>query len=550
MRRPPGAVWGIAVGALLLFTPAAWWGLPIIDGRAAERGWAVDDETPLGTLAEVRNLIVPSPDRNLGYPLFYTFASAAVYAPYLVYLRVTGRFAQPSAEYPYGFADATSSLRTMALLSRVLTLLFASAIVVAAYGIGRTVWDHAVGVLGAVAAAVMYPMAYYSRTGNVDAPMLGLAALALMVLAIIHHDGMTRRRAMAFGVLAGLSLATKEAALGLFLAMPYFVATSGRNGAIAWRWWRLAALVALAALAVGSGLAVDPERYVAHLRFIAGLGDSSLQMRTDLGSFPMSLAGHWQYLRFIVARLADILTLPGFVLAVAGVGLTAWQAPRKAALALPCLTYLAFVFVLLRWGQLRYLLPAAFVLTLYIGVALVAAWRSRRLAVRTAGVTLGALALGLNGLRYADLTHAMLNDSRYAAADWLATRLEPGDRIEYFGAAQKLPRLPAGVTVTLAAPYHGMFASYDTSAARADDLLQAWETRRPDLILVIPDHSSRPPHAPYDATVPPSLFHRLESDSASYRRVAMFQTPPLLPWVRRPPLDYPVVNPPVRVYGR
>ena len=106
----------IAAFAVLLFAPGITWGVLHVDGRMAERGWAVDDEAPLGLLAEVRNIVAPESYRNLGYPLFYAFASAAVYAPYLGYLALTGRLEQPSSHYPYGLADPTRTVRVLALL--------------------------------------------------------------------------------------------------------------------------------------------------------------------------------------------------------------------------------------------------------------------------------------------------------------------------------------------------------------------------------------------------------------------------------------------------
>ena len=95
-----------------------------------------------------------------------------------------------------------------------------------------------------------------------------------------------------------------------------------------------------------------------------------------------------------------------------------------------------------------------------------------------------------------------------------------------------------------------MFAVYDTSAARAEAILDEWNQRQPRLVLLIPDHTSRGRGDAYDATVPPALFRALESGEAPYRRVAFFHTRSLFPFVRRPPLDYPSVNPPVRIYAR
>lgn len=266
-------------------------------------------------------------------------------------------------------------------------------------------------------------------------------------------------------------------------------------------------------------------------------------------ALPMTAAGHVAALQFQGLGTAAMLTLPGLLLAIVGV---LWFVPRNRQarlLALPALTYAVFVFGALRAEQIRYLLPLGFVLALFAGAAVDAGIRS---PVRIRGwtaMTLLAITVGVALLRLVDLTHAMLRDSRYEAAEWLGTQLATGDRVEYFGSSQKLPRLPAGVLMERATAFYGMHVKHDTSAARANAIVNEWMTRRPAMIIVIPDHSSPWPDAPFDGSVPPALFRDLETGQLPYRRVARFQTEPLLPWVRRRPLDYPMVNPPVHVYA-
>ena len=55
---------------------------------------------------------------------------------------------------------------------------------------------------------------------------------------------------------------------------------------------------------------------------------------------------------------------------------------------------------------------------------------------------------------------------------------------------------------------------------------------------------------PHNITCPPEIYQSLLDGSIGYRLVRHFQTPPLIPWVRRPPLDYPSVNPPIRIFAR
>ncbi len=94
-----------------------------------------------------------------------------------------------------------------------------------------------------------------------------------------------------------------------------------------------------------------------------------------------------------------------------------------------------------------------------------------------------------------------------------------------------------------------MYVVARTDAERIEEILAGWDRRRPDYVVTIPDHTS-PPGVPHSHTLPPALYQSLLSGGAGYRLVAQFQTARFLPWLPRPSLDYPTVNPPIRVFGR
>jgi hypothetical protein len=321
------------------------------------------------------------------------------------------------------------------------------------------------------------------------------------------------------------------------------------GSAFPWRTWGVAILAGFVALGVGSGLFIDPVRYYRHLMFLAGRVEAVPGEATISTALPMTPSGHIEALTWQVTGSSAILTAAGLALAIGGV---LWFVPRSRQarlLLLPALTYSIVVFFLLRAEQIRYLLPLAFVLALFAGAAVDAGLRAPARVYAAAVSVLFALTVSIGALRLVDLTYAMVRDSRYEAARWLETRLVNGDRVEYFGSSQKLPRLPAGVTLQRATAYRGLFSRHDTSSARADSIVREWATRRPAMVIVIPDHTSPWPDAPFDASMPPSLFRALESGELPYRRVARFETAPLLPWIRRRPLEYPMVNPPVHIYA-
>jgi hypothetical protein len=358
--------------------------------------------------------------------------------------------------------------------------------------------------------------------------------------------------------MAGFALATKEAALGAFLAMPFVLiglrarSTRAEGGLRSLHTWKpLVAGLAAAVLALGagSGLFVDPGRYVAHLRFLTGrletlaAGDTPTHV-----TYPYSLEGHWEFAGQLLSDVAVILTWPGLALALGGVVFVAFRRPRLLLLALPAVTYATWMFWTLRVAQLRYMLPAAILLAPFAALLLHELFSARHRSAHVLAGASAAFVLCVLALRSVDLTWQMVADSRYAAGLWLAERTVAGDRIEYFGADQKLPPIPAGVITATAAPYRGMYVEDDVSEQAVERILAGWAERKPKYVLAIPDHTS-PPGAPHSRSFPPQLHASMTRGESTYETVAFFQTPRLFPWLALPALDYPTVNPPIRVFG-
>lgn len=542
--------------ALLLYLPAIDWGTLDANRAGVVRGWGVDDETPLGTLSELSGIRKARPDRNLGYPLMHPLMLGAVYAPYLGALRARGAFQPGSGEYPYGLAEPRRALHTLALLSHLLSALLAAGIVACAFDIGAEMWGGRAGFLAAAVTAVMFPMFYYARTGNVDVPALLFVAAAYAAFARILNRGLDTRHAIVLGAAVGFAVATKEPMFAAFLAIPIVVialhaARVRRQGGGAPTLLR-APLLALGACALafglGSGLIIDPERFFAHVSFARervsqlAAGEIAVNMAA-----PMTLEGNFALTRTIGGQLADTLTEPGLAIAIVGILIALRRRPLAAALALPALTYLLVLFFVSRASELRYVLPAAISLAPFTARAIDAGLDSGQRVLRVGSAIAAFAVLGIGLLRGADLTWEMMRDSRHTAAHWLELRAQEGQRLEFFGADQNLPVVPAVVTVVRANAYHGAVYTPATGSRAAADIVTRWRTERPDYILIMPDHSS-PPGVPHSASCPPAVWEALMDGSIGYRLAAEFRTPRLMPWLPRPALDYPTVNPPIRIF--
>jgi hypothetical protein len=546
----------VALFALVLYLPGFWWGAPNATSAELVHSWGTDDETPLGPLAEMHNIIEPKADRNLGYPLMYSFIVSAAYIPYLGVLWLTGDLSGVSGHYPFGLSDPVTALKVMSGIAHFVTVLMAMGVVVSVFEAARVLWGNHAGITAALLTATTYPMFYYSRTGNVDVPMLFFIAASMAVFAHCLANGFTVRRSVWLGVLAGFALATKESALGIYILMPFVFFWWQRkqdNDMFSRSYWKapVAAIVAaFAALGAGSGLFVDPSRYFDHMRFITGRLEqvASDAVHAVITAFPYTMTGNLEYISHILDHLVDMMTLPGFLLCISALVLALWKCRRCTVLPLLGLGYLVFIFLVVRSTQMRYLLPVPMALSFASAWLVFYFWHPKHVLRRTGIVFVVGAIVAYSLLRGVALSYEMMNDSRLAAGQWLSANTSDGDIIEYFGPADKLPPVEEGIIIHRATEYQGMHAHHRDDDERIREIIQGWAARKPKYIVIMPDHASRQGQ-PFNISCPEQLCNFMIEGRSVFRQEMMFKTPPLFHWLELPPLDYPVVNPPIRIYS-
>ncbi len=549
-RGPAKAGVALALLALALYLPAIGWGAPYATAQNRTHAWGVDDETPIGALGQVANLLRPSEERNAGYPKGHPILVTAAYLPYLGALWLGGGIEQASSEYPFGLKHPVRAIQRLAVIGYVLSALLAALAIAAGFHAAALVWDERSALCGGLLAAVAFPMFYYARTGNVDVPVLAFIALSAAALARCVVLGATAQRAAWLGAFVGAALAIKESAAGVALGTGVaLVVACARQRAQA-RVLAASLAGALVVYALASGALLDTRWWLRHLAELAGKAEHLATGESPVARvFAMTPEGHWGLGRASFAYLSDALSAPGLALGLTGVAYALLAEPRRAWLAWPAFGYLAVVFLTLRSAQLRYMLPFAFFLALFAGRLVARALASRSPALRAAAGALFAAAIGLGLARGVALTWDMHHDSRYAAGAWLAERTQPGDRIEFFGASQTLPPIEPGVITAPATEFSGMFVVPRLDDAKANEIRAGWRERNPRFVLVIPDHTSTGA-LEHSLVLPPQLFASLVAGREEWRLVAEFHTAPLLPWLPLPALDYPTVNPPIRVFAR
>ncbi|MFQ5699515.1 MAG: hypothetical protein ACE5IL_14680, partial [Myxococcota bacterium] len=242
--------------------------------------------------------------------------------------------------------------------------------------------------------------------------------------------------------------------------------------------------------------------------------------------------------------------LPLALVAGAGIVVAARRDRLALALWLPALSVLTCFVLPTRFVEGRYVLPIAFVVACAAAPPIALALESARKGVRVAGGVLAALLVCLSLARGAELTSAMLRDTRYAAAAWLEARADAGARIGFFGADQKLPRVPASLGYQRLDDFIGTRPGTRYSSDEIDAMARRVGDLAPEFIVVIPDHTALP-ELPRGTTLPDALYERLSDGSLGYRLARVFTERRLVPFLQRPPIvGYPLVSPPVEIFRR
>lgn len=525
--------WLCALVSLALLLPGAGWGIPQATSPVTIRGWDVDGIGGIGVLAELHNLLVGGKeDWYVAYPLLHYLVLAVVYAPYMAYLLATRGLHSPGPEYPYGFEDPVSSIATMALLGRVVSLAMASAAVTGTFVMVR----RAFGVLAAGTAAGLLllcaPLLFYARTGNLDVPVLFWTVLTFLTIQSAWTDGLTVRRAALCGALASLAVATKDQAYGLLA--PALVAllvhawrVDGRRAMRPGLWLVGSGILTFL---VAGGLVIRPDRFLRHVRYITSFEQTFANVRVpnDLTVIrPGTLAGTLELAGDFLKALGAATGWPAVAIAVIGL-LVGWrQGGLVRWLALSVAGFFVLVVLPIHHMQYRYVLGPQLLVAVGVG-AVLHGLSTRRMAQRVvAGI---ALVGALPGA--AELTHAQLLDARGAASSWMHVHMAPGDTLGFFGRPHQLPHVPPGVVVLSL-----------TDAGEPAENLARW---RPRWLVVAPDYFADRARERSNF-LPASLYARLQDGSMGWTMVQRFTVAPLL----GRPLPYlPYVNPRVQLFER
>ncbi len=401
--------------ALLLGGYGILWGLPHLFD------FAQDSVVPAGTLAQ------------MGFS--FQEVTAWRYPPFHFYLLHVAFLPARALLLLPAFGENPKVAATLFILSaRLVSLLMTLGLVWCLYRLGRRLWDESAGLAGALFFLLSPVTLYYAKNANLDIPAAFWLAAALLVFVRLLQEDRPRDYAL-LGLLAALAVCTKDQVYPFLLLLPVPVILRAWPAPDRRRKLLLAAAASVIPFLLIHNLLLQPADFWRHVQTIAGPASQPWQecARGPLGQIRLFLE--------TLLRLADAWTLPGLLLALAGVVL-ALRERRDAAprwlLAAAAAYYLAFLLVV-AYVYPRFVLPLMLVLAPFAGYALVRLWRRPG----RAGKLLAAALLAWVAIPGLMLNHAMSEYERYDAQMWLQAHADADTRIVFIGDVRDMPRFNA-----------------------------------------------------------------------------------------------------------
>ena len=430
---------GIVALALVLMLLGIHWGLPNYES------WNGDDISPAKPLRVVHDWL----RGNHKYPYLHWWLNLLLYAPWLLGVAAAGEvdlgcFPRLAPEC---FADPLRDMTVFMGISRLLSVAMGLGIVLLTRRLALALHgDRAAALFAALLCAASPTFVFFCHTGNLDVPVLFWFTASLVAAVSVWRRGALVDHA-AFGLLAGCTLATKDAVLaayvlpGLALLGVHAARVARESGARGGALLRAALLdrrlVVLGALVLGLYALVqnalfNPSGLVEHFR-IWTEGGPVLNYLRGRHRGPIDFLWH------LSVSLEALLGAPMLAFCAAGAVASAFAARRSLLLWLPFLSY-AGLGLLPSFVEPRLVLPLLPLLAVWGGV-LASRLVRRPGAPRVVGAALLALVASHEILLALSLDVRMIRDSRYAAEAWLAANVPRGARVATLSGSGFLPRL-------------------------------------------------------------------------------------------------------------
>ena len=437
--RADGYLVAILLVALFLNLVGVLWGLPNVES------WMADDISPWLPLRVGKTYFFG----RHKYPFLHSWISLILYAPYLLYLLLSGNL--DLSCYPRiseaCFSDAHAQLGALMLISRALSVLMGLGVVYGIYRLALRIYEDRVAArFAALLAACSFVLVLYSHMGNLDVPHCFWFVLSLYFFAGVLQRGLLFDY-VAFGLSAGAALGTKEGIIGAYVltCLAIYGAHLRRSlragDRASERSWLAVCLDRRLLASAGSlllvyAISINPFNWKGFLEH----WKQWLPSQPRMTGFRSDFEGYPDLLREIGQNLEWAMGWPALALCVAGLLYAVWRRPRGAVLLLPAVSYVLFSLIPARYGAMRFTLPLVLILAVF-GGGLASRLLRAPLFARLVAIPLLAFVIGHAFLHSLNGDLMLVNDSRYLAEAWMRENAQPGAQIGTYSTAQYLPRL-------------------------------------------------------------------------------------------------------------
>ena len=428
-RHALAAIVGLS---LFLNIYGIWWGLPNMPGA-----WAADEITPLDVIQGIEQR--------------FSGGWWTVYPPAHYYVLTLVGIPAVALDW-MGLIDirGQTSYTVLYVLIRLVSAFMGTGTVLLTYACGRQLFDdRRSAVFAALITATMCPLVYYSKTANVDVPLLFWTQLSMLffVRVLKHHR---LGDYLGFAAAAALAIGTKDQAASYYLLTPVVIGWSAR----AWHkradptvsvWNALVNGRTVGALGLGAvalaliyNVTFNWDGFLQHADFVIGpanvFGREQRYQFTFQGQLG-NVAQGFRHLRFSLGWPLAVICAIGVVWALV-------QKPRNTrlfALLVPLASFWIFLLSVLLYHYDRWSMSEGVTLSLFGGAVLASftargsRWRPARLAVVSA-VFLFTVVYSFS------VDVLMASDSRYEVEHWMKEHVLEDERILAVGYRMYLPR--------------------------------------------------------------------------------------------------------------
>ncbi len=411
------AVVVLLAGSTAMALAGIWWGLP------NHHSWSFDEIVPANVIISLRDGVEQG--WLLRYPPFHYYVLSIVVLPF----EIVGRFGAADAAAAYSYASAF-------FLMRVVSVLMAAGAVYGTYLCAVELYhDRVAGLWGAGLVATMPVFVYHAKTANLDVPYVFWFVLSLLFyVRYVRHGRLGS--VVAFAAAGMLAVCTKDQAYGFYVLPAVHIlwlrcrVSRGRM-ILCDRPLALAAMTALAVLVVGQGVLFTPKLALDHFRHIVGPASDSYAV------YEASVDGYLRMFVGTIRQLGWMLTWPGLLICLLGIGAAVRRESEKLWLLLPAVSYYLFFILVVRYQYDRFFLAVCVVLALFGGRLLsrIGA-QGPRIGISLAGFVLASYLVAHGSA----VNAAMILDGRYRVEAWIEENVGRDSVVAMVGFREDLPR--------------------------------------------------------------------------------------------------------------